>query len=210
MDWVKNFDNYLSRADFTPYAFIGVAALHHNPQAKVNEESSLPEAGSWVKLKPLGTEGQMSDKYNFDTYSNFQVAIPFGIGARYRLNMNLDLSFQIGIRYLFFDYIDDISGLYVDLGALESDLAREMSDRSQEPTSAKSNDQRDMIRVGDVTTDQSYVGADGNTYDVFDGYGSDLRTDNIRGNSKNNDMLLYTQFRISYVFNGSFRRAKYR
>ena len=136
----------------------------------MNEGSSLSEAGTWVNLKPLGTEGQMSDKYNFDTYNNFQLAVPGGIGVNYRMGRNIDLSFQIGLRYLFFDYIDDISGDYVDLGALESDLAREMSDRSQELTSAITNEQRNMGRITQVTSNQSYVGADGRTYDVFDGF----------------------------------------
>ena len=183
--------------------------LHHNPQGKVNEGSSLPEAGEWVNLKPLGTEGQMSDKYDFDTYNNFQIAIPFGIGVNYRMGGNIDLSFQVGLRYLFFDYIDDISGDYVDLGALESDLAREMSDRSQELTSASTNEQRNMGRITQVTSNQSYVGADGRTYDVFDGFGSDVVTYNVRGKSDNNDMVVYTQLRIAFIMNG-FKRTKYR
>ncbi len=209
-DWFENNATYISRINLTPYAFAGLSVFHHDPQARVNEESSLPEAGSWVKLKPLGTEGQFSEKYNLDTYSNWQISIPFGLGVRYRLNQVLDLSFQFGFRFLFFDYIDDISGNYVDLGELDSDLARELSDRSQEPTSAKTNDPRDMNRVAQVTSDQTYVGADGRTYDVFAGYGSDTHPDNIRGNKNNNDLILYTQFRISYIIGGSFMRAKYR
>jgi len=208
-DLYENYATYISRVGLTPYAFLGISVLYHNPQGKVDENSSLAEAGQWVKLKPLGTEGQHSDFYNNKTYSNVQISIPFGLGVRYRLNQVIDLSFQFGLRFLFFDYIDDISGGYVDLGALDSDLARAMSDRSMELTSAF-NSPRDMIRVSEVTRIQTYVGVDGNTYTVFNGYGSDLHPDNIRGNKNNDDLLLYTQIRIAYIIGGSFARAKYR
>jgi hypothetical protein len=209
-DWFKNFATYISRVQLTPYAFAGVAVMYHNPQAQVNENSSLPEAGQWVKLKPLGTEGQTSEFYDKKEYSNIQIAIPLGIGVRYRLNQVLDVSFQFGIRYLFTDYIDDVSGNYVDLGALDSDLAREMSDRSRELTGGD-NQPRDFTRIDEVTREQTYVSPyDGNTYTVFAGYGSDTHPDNIRGNIKNDDVLLYTQIRISYILGGSFMRAKYR
>jgi len=210
VDYYENNASYISRVRLTPYAFIGIAGFYHNPEAKVNENSSLPEAGQWIKLKPLGTEGQKSDLYDNKTYSSFQFTIPFGIGVRYRLNQLLDVSFQFSIRYLFFDYIDDISKKYVDLGALDTDLARELSDRSQEATSAKSNGTRDFIRIDAFTSDETYVGVDNNTYDVFSGYGSDQNPNNIRGNVNNNDFLLYTQIRIGYIIGGSFRRAKYR
>jgi hypothetical protein len=99
VDYKENNSGYISRVQLTPYAFIGLAGFYHNPQAKVNENSSLPEAGQWVKLKPLGTEGQNSSMYNLKSYSSFQFAIPFGIGVRYRINQILDASFQIGVRY---------------------------------------------------------------------------------------------------------------
>lgn len=209
-DWFKNFATYISRVQLTPYAFLGVAGFHHNPQGFVNPNSGLAEAGTWVKLKPLGTEGQQSDLYANKPYSNFQFSIPFGIGARYRLNQVLDLEFQFGFRWLLFDYIDDVSGGYVDLGALDSDLARAMSDRSMELTDARTGSPRDFNRISEVTRLQTYTGVDGNTYTVFAGYGSDNHPDNIRGNKNNNDLLLYTQLRISYVLGGNFMRAKYR
>lgn len=212
VDYKENNSSYISRVQLTPYAFIGVSGFYHNPEAKVNENSSLPEAGQWVKLKPLGTEGQnRSDLYNTKSYSLFQFAIPFGIGVRYRINQILDASFQIGVRFTFTDYLDDVSGNYVDLGSFESDdLARELSDRSQELTSAKSNLPRDFTRIDQFTGSETYVGTDGQTYDVFRGYGSDNNPNNIRGNVADDDLFVYTQIRIAYIIGGSFTRAKYR
>jgi Domain of unknown function (DUF6089) len=43
-------------------------------------------------------------------YSNVQMSIPFGGGMKYVLNPKYYLSFEIGIRKTFFDYLDNISG----------------------------------------------------------------------------------------------------
>ena len=77
---------------------------------------------SGLILQPLGTEGQKATLLPTDANAgiqhtkNFRVAIPIGIGARFRLNEVLDFSFEFGFRYLFTDYIDDVSKNYVDLG----------------------------------------------------------------------------------------------
>lgn len=42
-------------------------------------------------------------------YSNVQLAIPFGGGMKYVLNPKYYISFEIGIRKTFFDYLDNIS-----------------------------------------------------------------------------------------------------
>ena len=57
--------------------------------------------GEWVDLEPLGTEGQYSDFYDVDTYSKFGIAIPFGLGVRYKLNQNFDIEFEILIIQIY-------------------------------------------------------------------------------------------------------------
>ena len=42
-------------------------------------------------------------------YSNVQIAIPLGGGMKYVLNPRYYVSFEIGIRKTFFDYLDNIS-----------------------------------------------------------------------------------------------------
>ena len=49
-----------------------------------------------------------------------------------KLGERTDLNFEINYRVLLTDYIDDVSSRYVDLGALDSELAKAMSDRSRE------------------------------------------------------------------------------
>lgn len=220
-DLFQNQGSYLSRVQITPYALIGVAGFYHNPKAlapEVNNQSGsvIAEAGQWVALRSLGTEGQYADllptdaNFGIKPYSLWQVSIPFGLGARYRLGEALDISFDITFRYLFFDYIDDISRNYVDLGALESDLARVMSDRSVEPTGAKSGDDRSQyISTWNTGT---YVGRDGVSYTAVNGFGQEGAEGfpNQRGGASDNDIYYVTSIKVSYILGSSFRRAKFR
>ncbi len=138
LDLFPNPSTVSLRMRFTPYIFAGVSVFHHNPQGKVPEQAIfLPghltdpfvpaQAGEWVALKPLRTEGPES------TYSNFQISIPAGVGVRFRLTNWFDVEAEVSYRYLFTDHLDDVSGHYVDKGLLDSDLAKVMSDRSLEP-----------------------------------------------------------------------------
>ena len=96
----------LYERSFTPYLFAGVAAFRYNP-------SAIDSAGNKVYLRPLSTEGQgfyLNRKLN----SNKQIAIPFGGGIKLALSEDIRLKFEIGMRYLFTDYLDDVSTTYPD------------------------------------------------------------------------------------------------
>ncbi|MDH5380333.1 MAG: DUF6089 family protein [Cyclobacteriaceae bacterium] len=211
-DLYQNKNTYISRVSWTPYGFVGLSGFHHNPQGKVNQQSSLPEAGQWVNLKPLGTEGQYSDlpadavNYGLKPYSNFQISVPFGIGIRYRINDVMDFNLETGTRYIFTDYIDDVSGNYVDLLYLNSDLAREMSDRSTELNAAVSGEPRN-IEARDATSGPIIAGNGG--YDSYGGYGREFLY-NYRGKSNNKDIYFVTTLRVTYILGGSYKKAKFR
>ncbi len=221
-DLFQNQGSYLSRVQLTPYAILGIAGFYHNPKAIAPETSgstgvALPEAGQWVALRPLGTEGQYADllptdgNFGIEPYSLWQVSIPFGLGARYRLGEALDISFDITFRYLFFDYIDDISRNYVDLDVLDSDLARAMSDRSMEATAAKSGNDRSQYISGWDT--DPYTGRDeGVSYTTVNGFGQEGGEGfpNNRGGANDNDIYYVTSIKVSYILGSSFRRAKFR
>ncbi|QSE98582.1 DUF6089 family protein [Fulvivirga lutea] len=212
-DLFKNEASYISRVQWTPYTYIGATIFHHNPQAYVADDSGLPEAGTWVDLQPLGTEGQNADleptdaNAGIEPYKLVQFAIPFGIGVRYRLNQVFDLSFEMGIRYTFTDYLDDVSQNYVDLGVFgDDDLARYLSDRSTN-TSGAEGGSRNIEAEGFNTT--TYQGRDGNNYTVVAGFGQEFR-DNNRGNKDNNDVYFVTSIRVAYIIGATFTRAKFR
>ncbi len=215
LDIFGNHGTFLNRVPFTPYLFGGVAVFHHSPKAKAPEfdkfGNPLAEAGQWVNLRELGTEGQLSPHYDVKQYSVIQPSIPFGVGVRARLQKRLDFEFEVGYRFLFTDYIDDVSGMYVDLGALDSELARAMSDRSREEFSAYGNP-RDF--EGTITPNTTLVTLDPSPYDgreytIYGGYGQEHPTAN-RGSANDNDIYIVTSFKITYIISGSFRRAKFR
>ncbi len=215
-DIFPNHGTFLNRVNFTPYVFGGIAVFHHNPKAKAPDfdiwGTPLPEAGTWVALRELGTEGQLSEHYNVKQYSVIQPSIPFGVGIRAKLQKRLDFEFEIGYRYLFTDYIDDVSGMYVDKGALNGELAKAMSDRSREVNAVNTGKARDFEYTIEpnttlVTLDPSPY--DGVSYTVYGGFGQEQETAN-RGFSKDKDIYIVTSFKIAYIISGSFKRAKFR
>ena len=106
--------NFLSLRShlFTPYVFAGVAVYHFNPYA-------YDSTGQKVYLRPLSTEGEGLPQYpNVKPYALTQLAIPFGGGVKFRISDKVVLAYEIGLRKLFTDYLDDVSGRYVDQNVL--------------------------------------------------------------------------------------------
>ena len=114
---------------FSPYAFAGVAVYHFNPY-------SYDTLGSKVYLRPLGTEGQGLEIYpDRKPYKLTQMAIPFGGGLKLRVSDNVVIAYEIGLRKLSTDYLDDVSRTYVDenlLLATRGSQAVEMAYRGDE------------------------------------------------------------------------------
>ena len=91
----------------SPYVVAGIGYFHFNPQAKLN--------GNWVDLQPLHTEGEGFSEYpNAKNYKLSQINFPLGIGARYDVSAIINLRAEIVTRFLTTDYLDDVSGRYVD------------------------------------------------------------------------------------------------
>ncbi len=130
--------SYDRRPQFSPYLFAGIAAVAHNPMAR---EPDL-DGDRWVKLQPLGTEGQGSPGEYGDPYSLITFAIPVGFGLRYKINQRFDVSAELGFRFTTSDFLDDVSGNYPDPNILKDDLSRAMSNRSAEPTAARKGGDR--------------------------------------------------------------------
>jgi hypothetical protein len=102
-----------------------------------------------VYLQPLGTEGQGLSRYpDRKIYSLTQFNIPFGGGMKYALSAQFIISFEIGIRKLFTDYLDDVSTRYPRRSVLLNErgpLAVKMSFRGDElkpPLSYRDNSRR--------------------------------------------------------------------
>lgn len=98
--------------NFTPYLYGGLNVFHYNPKTLYN--------GTWVSLQPLNTEGQNSGFNAAGSYKLTQVAIPFGAGFKVQVSPKMIVSFDIGLRKTFTDYLDDVSGNYADIAALNA------------------------------------------------------------------------------------------
>lgn len=136
------------RAKFTPYVFGGVALLAHSPEART---PAAPDNGDyeerrWVKLQPLRTSGQ-GQPGREKPYSLVTVAIPVGIGARYKLNELFNIGAEIGYRYTFTDYLDDVGGsTYADPATLQG-VATLVADRRFQRIAARKKDGPDRYAV---------------------------------------------------------------
>ncbi len=117
---------------FRPYIAAGIGVFHFNPQG------TDPYTGAWVALQPLRTEGQGLPEYpDKKPYKLTQMNVPFGVGVKYYLTDNVNLSFEIIHRKTFTDYIDDVSTTYADPAAFyanmplaEAQLAERMANKS--------------------------------------------------------------------------------
>lgn len=124
-----NFINYkmgdITKFPYSPYIFFEVAYFHMNPKAEYN--------GEWYELQTLGTEGQGTSLTTQNQYPLGQLAIPVGLGFRMNLTKAIGLSLEYGVRKTFTDYIDDVSGSYVESDILAQEngpLAAVLADQS--------------------------------------------------------------------------------
>lgn len=177
VDFFQNRSNPLKRLDFIPYMFLGIAYYHHNPKARAPESVG----GNWVELQPLQLEGK--------SYSLHQLAVPVGIGFRYKLNKRWDVAFEMGWRFTFTDYLDDASNSYKGKEHFgNNQLAIAMNDRSMEGL----NDNSEMENW--VAENQGYNSF--NDYLTINGYG---RAGDQRGDPKRKDVYIVTGFHFTYI-----------
>ncbi len=102
----------LNQHKATPYVFAGVALYHFNPFA-------YDSVGHKLYLRQLSTEGEGLPQYpDRKPYNLIQTAIPFGGGIKLRVTDNVVIAYEIGLRKLFTDYLDDVSTRYVDQATL--------------------------------------------------------------------------------------------
>ncbi|MEO9966108.1 MAG: DUF6089 family protein [Reichenbachiella sp.] len=203
-DLIPNNGGARGRFPINPYMFVGVAVFSHAPKAiaPATDQAGtvLEQAGEWVDLRDLGTEGQQLDTTGLSPYGKFSFAIPVGLGVKVRLPGNFDLNVEVGLRKLFTDYIDDVSGNYVDLALFDDPLARAMSERGGEAIAAMEGETRDT---------QYYNAADWAGYYVGENYSP--TGESPRGGSSDNDMYLVTQLRLVYIFDQKgVTRGKFR
>jgi hypothetical protein len=143
----------LEGKSLTPYVFGGIALFHFNPYTN-------DSIGNKYFLKPLSTEGQGLAAYpNKKNYSLTQFAIPFGGGLKIKLSDEIQVALELGVRKTFTDFIDDVSGFYVDRTTLLNERgakAVELSYRGNELSGAPTYPVDGTQRGNEKTKDWYY------------------------------------------------------
>jgi hypothetical protein len=201
VDLNENRRSYLRRPKYNYYAFAGVSVFHHNPKAYIEGDPRLEEG--WYALQPLGTEGQQVDGVEDypRPYRRIQIAIPFGIGFKYRLDRRWDIGFEIGIRKTFTDYLDDVSTNYAAKSDLLNQGDRGMAAAILSDRSALGN--RNIPPNFNVET--QVIG--GVPFQNVSGWGTKGAQ---RGDPSDQDWFFTTGVQLSYILRPNIRSPKFR
>ena len=196
IDFIEHRGKYQKRPDFVPYMFVGIAYFHHNPTAVTAD-------GQTVSLHDYHTEGQGVLPGAPSQYSLNQIAIPIGLGVRYKLSKQLDLAFEVGFRFTFTDYLDDVgSGAYPDKTA----LFNAMGGGDMAATAVALSD-----RSGEVlNTDPGLKPVADQGINSTTGLSNAFNA-NSRGNSdKRRDMYIVSGLHLTYIIPGKVVCPKFR
>lgn len=125
---------------YTPYVAVGLNVFYYDPKAEYE--------GKWYNLRELGTEGQALGEEYFQYSAGFVV----GGGIKWDITHTLSMNFEMTYRYIFTDYLDDVSTIYPNIGELNSlrgQNAVNLSDRSGIPGFGAQGNQRGNSRDND-------------------------------------------------------------
>jgi hypothetical protein len=101
----KNRPFIRKRPLIAPYLMSGIAVFSHDPLARKDATTSN---GSVVKSNWVSLHGQTMPSEGV-SYGLVGIALPFGVGVRYRISNDFDLAFEAMHRIYFGDYLDDVS-----------------------------------------------------------------------------------------------------
>lgn len=105
----------------TPYFFGGFNVFYFNPTAELN--------GQRYDLRDLGTEGQLVGQ----EYNSINGGLVLGGGFKFDINRTVSVNIEVSTRFLFTDYLDDVSSVFPDKSELlntRGEIAVALSDRS--------------------------------------------------------------------------------
>lgn len=144
---------------FTPYVSLGFGAFKFDPRTRHD--------GNWVRLQPLGTEGQGTSAFpNKNKYSLVELNIPFGGGVKFKLSDKITGFAALNWRWTFTDYIDDVSTVYASaeiLRAENGELSAILSNKTGVPVETGDK------RGGETVNDYYFTGTIGLSFALHKG-----------------------------------------
>ncbi len=100
----------------SPYIMAGLGWFKFKPQGNIN--------GRVIDLQPLRTEGQGFAEYkDREMYRLSQANVPFGFGLKYEISSMFNVRVEAMHRFLFTDYLDDVSTNYIDRALFDKYLS---------------------------------------------------------------------------------------
>jgi hypothetical protein len=109
---------------FSPFVFGGVSVFYFNPYTGDKNDEK-------VYLRPLSTEGQGLPTYtDRKPYNLVNFAMPLGGGLKLLIGKQVLITAELGVRFTFTDYIDDVSKSYVNLDSLYNYKGKQSVDLS--------------------------------------------------------------------------------
>ncbi len=92
------------------YVTVGINYIHFDPHAYYK--------GEWIRLQPLGTEGQNIAESGKKPYSLYNWSRPLGVIMEFDLTKRMSFGIEFSPRKTYTDYLDDVSGTYVNYDEL--------------------------------------------------------------------------------------------
>lgn len=159
-----------SRIDFRAFVFAGIGAAFYYPYAQYQDK--------WYALRPLQTEGTEN------AYDEMTIILPLGAGTNFTFNKKYRLGLEIGYRFTFTDYLDDVSTNYAFPSELPFEESKIFANRS----------------------DQAYARGESGLPDR-----GHFTQGGLRGNDDTDDGYILAQFTFSYVIQSksSFYKSRY-
>ena len=91
-----------------PYIGLGLGYFHFTPK------SNVANGNKYIDIYALHVEGDGFGAGYPKSYSLWQFCIPMSIGYRWDLGQHLNLGIEFVYRKTFTDYLDGVSGKYID------------------------------------------------------------------------------------------------
>lgn len=130
-----------------PYGFFGIGGFWFLPQGKVDDK--------WTNLRKWNTEGQGITPTRTQ-YSQFQLAVPLGVGLKYAIDRRWLVSIEMGLRKTFTDYIDDVSTTYYPNAEIRNTYGQTAA-LAADPTQESWIGAAPFQQRGDPTDNDSYM-----------------------------------------------------
>src|SRR5690606_39264510 len=124
---------------FQPFLLLGVGYFHFKPTTKFVDRNGKDYGYVSLYEYNLEATGLPAEIYgdSKSEYSLWQLAVPMGLGVKWDIGRRLSLGVEYLYRLTFTDYLDNVSGKYVDpsiysayLTPEKAAMAADLQDRS--------------------------------------------------------------------------------